>query len=40
VPVLPADFLGTGRTGFVRWSDNPAENQLWASDALARTGRS
>lgn len=30
--VLPGDFVGAGRTSIIRWSENPAENQLWASD--------
>jgi hypothetical protein len=29
--VLTGNFFGTGRTDILRWSDNPAENQLYRS---------
>lgn len=30
--VITADFNGDGRTDILRWSDNPAENQLYLSE--------
>ena len=30
--VLVGDFNGDGKTDFIRWSDNPAENQLYLSN--------
>ncbi|MYM28512.1 hypothetical protein GTP58_09275 [Duganella sp. CY15W] len=30
--VLTGNFLGSGRTDVLRWSDNPAQNQLFRSD--------
>jgi hypothetical protein len=30
--VIPADFNGDGKTDFVRWSDTPAQNELYLSN--------
>lgn len=30
--VMPSDFNGDGKTDFIRWSDNPADNQMYLSN--------
>jgi hypothetical protein len=38
--ILTGNFMGTGRTDIIRWSDTPSKNQLWVSNGDGSFGGS